>query len=192
MAGATVLTRGLAATYPLTSADLGRSISCEVTASNSGGSAVVRTTSLRPIEGNALPSELSGGSGGPSGPAPAPGIAGEPSALKLLSGRLTVRHGTVLASIACQGSRPCRGRLTVSVTETVRVSGHLRRRKLTIATARASLAAGAHAIVKLALDATGRSLLRAGHGRLGAQLTLLGLETASAGAVHKPVRLVRG
>jgi hypothetical protein len=83
-----VLQQGLAALYPLTSADLGRAILCEVFATNAGGSGIGRTPALPPIEaartGAAGTGPPVGAGGGPaaaqpvsaSSPAPGAGVLG--------------------------------------------------------------------------------------------------------------------
>ncbi len=185
IAGGQILAKGLAGTYLLTQKDVGREFSCEVAATNSGGTGVVRTTSLPPIEGDSFPSETAPG---PTGPTAAP----EASTLELLSARLAVKRGTALLSIRCSGGLPCHGKVTLSVSRAVRVKGHLHRRSVVIATAGISLAAKGQALIKLALNQKGKALLKAAGGHLGARLTLLGVETAPTAAVQKPVRLIRG
>ncbi len=84
-----VLQQGPAASYSLTSADLGRAILCEVYATNAGGTGVGRTPALPPIEAartGAATGPLVGSGGGPAmaqavgapAPAPAPGLGPAP------------------------------------------------------------------------------------------------------------------
>ncbi len=72
-----VLQQGPAALYPLTSADIGRAILCEVSATNAGGTGIGRTPALPPIEA----ARTSAGAGPPlgsgGGPAPPP-VAASP------------------------------------------------------------------------------------------------------------------
>lgn len=72
-AGGQVLQQGPAAVYPLTSADLGRAILCEVFATNAGGTGIGRTPALPPIEASrtgAAAGPPVGSGGGPTAPQP--------------------------------------------------------------------------------------------------------------------------
>jgi hypothetical protein len=81
-----VLQRGPAATYPLTSADIGRPILCEVSATNAGGTGVGRTPALPPIE-QARTVPGTGPAVGPSagaGPTQAVAVSAPPSGAGVL------------------------------------------------------------------------------------------------------------
>ncbi|HWF33350.1 MAG TPA: trypsin-like serine protease [Solirubrobacteraceae bacterium] len=76
-----VLQQGPATSYPLTSADLGRAILCEVYATNAGGTGVGRTPALPPIEA-ARTGAAAGtppGSGGGAAPVQAAAVSSPPS-----------------------------------------------------------------------------------------------------------------
>ena len=69
--GGQVLQSGVSSTYSLTAADVGRTIMCEVQATNAGGTGAVRTNSLRAIEpGRSLSPPPTSGSPAPGLPTP--------------------------------------------------------------------------------------------------------------------------
>lgn len=106
----------------------------------------------------------------PSTPAPT-------GRVELLTGAmLTLRRGHApSARLDCAANVACAGRLVLTVTATRGArAGRKRMRAVTIGTASFSIAAGETKVVKIALNAAGRRLLRGGHGRLGARVTIVG------------------
>ncbi len=109
--------------------------------------------------------------------------------VSLLSSRITVQaHARALVRLKALGVGTCRGILTLKV----KLKPAKRRSLLKpIASVRFSLAAGRVAAVKLALNASGRALLRAGHGHLAASLVVLKSAPAPTQARTAKVRLTR-
>lgn len=118
------------------------------------------------------------------------GAAAHPACnVSLLSGRIAVQaHARALVRLKAVGAGTCRGTLTLKVKLK---SAKGRSRSKRIAVVSFSLAAGKLATVKLALNASGRALLRAGHGRLSASLVVLKSVPAPAQARTARVRLTR-
>jgi hypothetical protein len=193
-----VLQSGSSSTYALSQGDVGRTIFCEVRATNAGGTGTVRTTSLRAIE--AGPSESPppteshstsqpGQSGASSSPSPGntiPPAAGGVEAARvhnegiaLLGKSLVVQSGgMVLAKLDCKEIEGCNGVVVLSAKQTVTLrSGRKKSHTVTIGTANFSLSAGQKTTVKIHLDASGRALLSSAHGRLAARLAIEETET---------------
>ena len=107
--------------------------------------------------------------------------------LGLLSRRLAVaRHGRVLVRLRRSGSARCRGKLTLKVRGKAsgrRVSMH------TIGATRFSIAVSKPITLKVKLNAAGRALLRARHGKVRASLVVLRLAPAPTRAQSASVRL---
>jgi hypothetical protein len=118
------------------------------------------------------------------------GPAAHPTcSVSLLSSRIAVQaHSSALVRLKALGAGTCRGTLTLKVTLK---TAKRRSRSKPIATVRFSLAAGKLATVKLALNASGRALLRAGHGHLTASLVVLKSVPAPTQARTASVRLAR-
>jgi hypothetical protein len=109
--------------------------------------------------------------------------------VSLLSARIAVQaHARALVRLKALGSGSCRGRLTLKVKLE---SAKRRSRSKTIAAGSFSLVAGKVASVKLALNASGRALLRAGHGHLTASLVVLKSAPTPTQARTAKVRLTR-
>jgi hypothetical protein len=109
--------------------------------------------------------------------------------VSLLSARIAVQaHSRALVRLKALGAGTCRGRLTLKVKLK---SASRRSRSKSIAAVSFSLAAGKVASVKLALNASGRALLRAGHGHLTASLVVLKSAPTPTQARTAKVRLTR-
>jgi hypothetical protein len=149
-----VLQSGASSTYPLSSGDVGRTILCEVQATNAGGTGVVRTTSLRAIEAGSPPPPPLVPPTPPSNPSPSPspgggtaangtGTAGSGTGISpvgsggveaakvhdegvaLTGTSLGVQSGGVaLAKLNCKEAEGCNGTLTLVAKETVRSKAH--------------------------------------------------------------------
>ncbi|MGA2010115.1 MAG: hypothetical protein ABSH51_06230 [Solirubrobacteraceae bacterium] len=148
----------VATTYVVVSADQGTSLSCVVTAAGTYGDAIA-----------------------PSAPVIVPTKGALPQ-VKLAGAR---RSGTrTAATLACRGpaGERCAGKLTLLTTEFLRGrkvvavgstrARHVKRRAVTVAGARYSLAAGRTSTVRLSLNATGRRLLSRFH-RLPVRLAVV-------------------
>jgi hypothetical protein len=135
--------------------------------------------------------------------------AGSPIAaakLSLSGATIAVRRGGIAAvELMCAGAGTCRGKLTLQVTNTStdgrghRIAAHAksgehaknsRSRRTTIGTGTFSIPAGRTAIVTLRLDAAGRALLKAHHGRLSASLTIVESSGGSTSTRYESVHLV--
>ena len=104
--------------------------------------------------------------------------------------RITVQSSGVAAvKLACTGTGTCGGKLTL--TGKTKPKNGKKAKTETIGTASFSVSAGKTTIIKLALNAIGRSLLSADHGRLNATLTLLKSSPAPAQTHTENVRLLR-
>jgi len=195
-----VLQSGESSTYELTASDVGRTILCEVQATNAGGTGAVRTSSLRAIEAGQssppLPGPPTPSPSGPAGPPPSspsaplmlsqPGSGGVAAAVihnegVLLTGTSLVVQGSgvTLAKLDCKEAEGCHGTLTLLAKRTTKPRGASKTtRTVKIATAAFSLEAGETAAVKIHLNATGRALMSAaGGGRVAANLRIEELET---------------
>jgi streptogramin lyase len=103
----------------------------------------------------------------PTTPAPS-----STASVSLAGRRITTSRGRATLELRCTGTSTCAGKLTL--TAKTNGKGHKRRpRHTTIATAGFSIAPGKITTVKLTLDAAGRALLSAHHGRLNASLRIL-------------------
>ena len=109
--------------------------------------------------------------------------------VSLLSGKIVVKaHARALVRLKALGTGTCRGTLTLKVKLK---PAKKRSRSKSIAAVSFSLAAGKVAAVKLALNAYGRALLRAGHGHLTANLLVAKSAPTPAQARSAKVRLTR-
>jgi len=195
-AGAKVLQQGASPSYALSSADVGRSILCEVRASNSGGTGLGRTLPLGPVEPAPPPPPVAVPI--PVSPAvipvPAGGVAGvsvfsapEPSRITIAGIKIAVtRAGLALVRLDCTGGLACRGKLKLEATHPV----HGRSRLDSIGGASFSITKSRVTAVKIQLNALGRKLLTAAHGHLNVRLALIGLETLPTHSELHAVRLL--
>jgi hypothetical protein len=138
-----------------------------------------------PQTGGLTPAQLGLGGGRvlPFGP-----IASAASCKPSLLGRNIAvnRKGRTTLKFLLLGSGSCRSKLTLTVKQK-RPHGHPRTR--TIATGTFSLTAGRVTVLTLKLNALGRALLHAGHGRLGASLAIMRLSPGPVQAHTASVRL---
>jgi hypothetical protein len=99
------------------------------------------------------------------------------SSVRLGASRLSVSGGAAIVKLDCSGAARCRGKLTLTIVETVKVKGKKRRKTVTLGTASFSVAGGATGKIKIKLSAYARAQVRATHGHLKAVLETLGYET---------------
>ncbi|HTA12475.1 MAG TPA: hypothetical protein VK765_03565 [Solirubrobacteraceae bacterium] len=191
-------------TYTVTTSDEGRSISCEVTATNAVGSksAVSANSPIREEarerreaeeaaatrqEEEALAAKKRQEEAAPQKHEAKIAIAGSVS---LTGSLLGVRSG-VRASVelTCTGTAACTGKLTLTVASKDK---HGKKAKAeTIGTAAFSIPAGKTGVLTIKLTAAGRALLKAGHGRLSASLTIVKSSPAPASTKRESVQLVQ-
>jgi hypothetical protein len=124
-----------------------------------------------------------------------------PNATVTLAGTriATSRSGKASIELACAGTGVCRGKLTLAIRDgKSRGKGKsadrdkkVRSKTIVIGTAVFSIPAGKTAVVEIELDAAGRALLRADHGRLSATLTVLKSSPAPLQTHIESVRLVQ-
>ncbi len=170
-----------------------------------GGGHVTFTT--EPSSGGGNPGGGSGGSspgngtsGGVSNTPPSTGAtpANTPPAatgsVSLDGSAITVQSsGAAAIKLTCSGTSTCAGKLTLTAKSAAK-KGKKKSKKVeteTIGTASFSISAGKTATVKLTLNATGRALLSAAHGRLAATLTILKSAPAPAATQTESVHLVQ-
>lgn len=200
------LQSGPSSTYPLSAADVGRTIFCEVQAANAGGTGIGRTEALPAIKSAGTPPAETGGSAGSqSGPsnqgrgAVPPGTIGlpltataspEPGSVSLLSPSVTVQsNGVAPFKLECSGSATCTGKLTLTAKETVKTKHGKASRTVTIGAVKFSLAGDSTATVKLPLTAVGHGLLTADRGHLTTKLAILQFSPAPEQTQTETVRL---
>jgi len=201
--GDQILQTGSSDTYSLTSADVGRTILCEVHAANAGGTGILRTGALPPIKAAPLPPAPTPVS--PVSPAPttvptvpvesaAGGVAGYqvgvtpqvPDA-KLASTALQASaSGAVSIKVSCPAAESnCAGTVTLRTLNAVIADlGSTAKTKasiLTLATGSFSVAGGKVETVTLHLTAKARKLLAASH-VLHARATIVAHDPS--GATH--------
>jgi hypothetical protein len=115
--------------------------------------------------------------------------------VSLVGGTVAVRGGgSALVKLECLGSASCHGKLTLSIAAKIAATARAKKRPaptVKIGAAGFSIQGDATKTVKLDLDATGRRLLSAGHGRLRASLAMLQLAPMPENTQTKTVQLVK-
>jgi Trypsin len=189
------LQAGPSSTYELKSADIGRTIYCEVQVLGLGGTGLVRTSALPAVESGPPVSQTPPG-GSTTTPAPTKGPGSEgavvvASVASLQSTSIAVeRNGAAAVKLACAGGMSCQGTLTLSVKQTIRrKQGKSVSRDLVIGRASYTVSAGTVTSVTVHLDSVGRTVLKSGHGRLAAQLLIS--PAGSKQTVARTVRLIQ-
>ncbi len=129
------------------------------------------------------------GGGGTTTPTPPP--APTTGTVTVSSAAITVQSsGKASITLACTGTGTCSGTLTLTAKGAKK--GKKKRPKTTIiGTGKFSIPAGKSAHVALTLNAAGRALLRADHGRLNATLTILTSSPAPTRTQHVSVHLAQ-
>ena len=109
--------------------------------------------------------------------------------VSLLSKRIAVQsHGLALFKLRGAGTAKCAGKLKLTISRKVTRKKY---RTKTIGTASFSISPGKIVAVKVKLNATGRTLLKAGHGRLSASLLLVKSSPTPSQAHTASVRLTQ-
>ncbi len=188
-------------TYTVTAADEGHSISCEVTATNavgsksavSGNSVAIREEARERREEEAAATkkhqEEEAAVIATKKQEEQAKIAAAGS-VSLASSVINVHSGgKASVELTCTGTATCSGRLTLVAS----VKGkHGKKAKAeTIGTATFSIPAGKTRVVTITLTAAGHALLKAGHGKLSASLTILESSPSPASTQHKTIQLVQ-
>jgi hypothetical protein len=140
-----------------------------------------------------------GGSGGgtTSGGGGGSGTGASGAVTLQAGGTLPVKHNAVHIGLQCAGTATCSGKVTLS---TVAPPSHrsrlarfarksLRTRSVVIGKHAFSIAAGKSATVTIHLNAAGKKALRAGHGKLKAQLAISGVASGKSVEETKAVTL---
>jgi hypothetical protein len=195
-----ILQQGASSTYALSAADMGRTIYCEVLAVNAGGTAVGRTGPLPAVQAAPVPP--------PTAPAVAgatttpsmspPNTSPESGSVSLASTSVTVQsNGAALVKLNCLGVAECKGKLTLTAKMASKTKGKKKPARTATATATTigavsfSIAGDETKTVKVELNAPGRMLLKADHGRCDASLEILELAPGAPNKQTKTVRLVQ-
>ena len=111
--------------------------------------------------------------------------------VSLVSSAIAVqRNGWALVKLSCAGTAKCAGNLKLTAKTRARKKRQPAKAKV-IATSNFTVAANATATIKLKLDAAGRALLNAAHGRLSATLTILKSSPAPSQKETKSIRLTQ-
>jgi Bacterial Ig-like domain (group 3) len=139
-------------------------------------------------------SSASGGSTGGAGGStvtPTPTPAPPTGIVTVSSATITAQNsGKASVTLACTGTATCSGTLTLTAKSAEK--GKKKRPKTTIiGTGKFSIPAGKSAPVPLTLNAAGRALLRADHGRLNATLAILTSSPAPPRTQHMSVHLAQ-
>ena len=207
-AGEQVLQSSSSPTYQLTAADVGRTILCELRATNVGGTAVVRTEALRPIEADSTPTSpgssnpTTSGNNTSSTATPTSSItippssvtgatATSPGEISLPRTSIPVQSDKALVKLNCTASDGCDGKLTLTAKSTVETRGEKKTRTVTIGTVSFSTPGDGTTTAEIDLNATGRALLNSNHGRLTARLAILELQPGPKRPRSETVELVQ-
>jgi hypothetical protein len=176
----------------------------ELIAKNATGTAeggqVAFTTGVR--------SEEKGGGGGGTGGGGSSGSGGgtsstststappppAPTGSASLAGSIvTVQSNGRAAAIklTCTGNATCSGKVTLTAKVTTKKGKKKHTKTVVIGTATFSIPPGTTVTIKINLNATGRALLKASHGRLTASLTILKSSPSPSVTQTKSVHLVQ-
>jgi hypothetical protein len=119
-------------------------------------------------------------------------VAGGACGASLMGSKIAVRARTALVKIRRTGTGGCRGHVTLSVKVKMAGKGkHAKSKLKAIGTANFTLSSASTLIVKIKLNAAGRALLKAAHGRLNAHVLVFKSTPAPDQAHTSTVRLVR-
>jgi hypothetical protein len=132
-----------------------------------------------------------GGSSGGDGSSGVGGVTQEGGGVSLVSANITVQGGAVaLVKLHCTALEGCRGKLSLGIAQGGKRAEIARASLLILGTGHFSASSGATVTIRLKLDAKGRALLRAGRGRLSAELRLAEIESGREQTQTEPVRVL--
>jgi hypothetical protein len=198
-------------TYTVTAADEGHSISCEVTATNAVGSKGAASANSAAIHEEARERREAEEAAATRKrqeeealaakryPEETP-VKGKPEEAKIAIAGSVSLTGSVLSiqsggkgfvKLLCAGTATCAGKLTLTVTSKGKGKHAKKAKAETIGTAAFSIPAGKTGVVTITLTAAGRALLKAGHGKLSASLTIVKSSPAPASTKRESVTLVQ-
>jgi hypothetical protein len=128
----------------------------------------------------------------------APGITTAPkkttapfASVSLVSPAIAVqRNGRAAIKLSCRGTVKCAGSLRLATKTRPREKRHPGKTEI-IAISKFAVAPDTTAIIELKLNAAGRSLLKAAHGRLGASLTVMETSPTPSHIDKQSVRLTQ-
>jgi hypothetical protein len=113
------------------------------------------------------------------------------ASVSLVSHVITVqRNGRAAVKLSCMGKVKCAGSLKLTTKTRPRKKRHPGKTEI-IAISKFAVAPDTTAIIELKLNAAGRSLLKAAHGRLGASLTVMESSPAPSHIDKQSVRLTQ-
>lgn len=125
------------------------------------------------------------------GTTPPPAKTAVGGIVALASSTAAVEGGNAATvKLACTGATPCLGKLTLTVKRANR-KARKAASTVTIGSGSFSIPAGKSGIIRVKLNATGRALLSAAHGRLSATLTIYTSSVTPATTQAKSVHLVQ-
>jgi hypothetical protein len=200
-------------THTVTAADEGHSISCEATATNAVGSkgaasansAAIREEARERREAEAEEVEATKkrqeeeALAAKKHPEETPAKGKLEEAKIAIAGRVSLT-GSVLriqnggkgsVKLLCVGTATCAGKLTLTVTSKGKGKHGKKTKTETIGTAAFSIPAGKSGVVTVTLTAAGRALLKSGHGKLGASLTIVKSSPSPTSTERASVTLVQ-
>jgi hypothetical protein len=113
------------------------------------------------------------------------------ASVSLVSRAITVRrHGRAAVKLSCRSTVKCVGSLKLTTKTRPRKKRHPGKTEI-IASSKFAVAPDTTAIIELKLNAAGRSLLKAAHGRLGASLTVMETSPTPSHIDKQGVRLTQ-
>ncbi|HTA12176.1 MAG TPA: IPT/TIG domain-containing protein [Solirubrobacteraceae bacterium] len=119
-------------------------------------------------------------------------VSGGACGASLTGSKIAVRARTALVKIRRTGAGGCRGHVTLSVKVKMAGKGkHAKSKLKAIGTANFTLSSASTLLVQVKLNAAGRALLKAAHGRLNAHVLVFKSAPAPTQAHTSTVRLVR-
>ena len=129
------------------------------------------------IEGKAQPNQTtvtptSGQKEEPKGEQPA-----AKSSISSTATKLSFSGGSAVVKLDCSGAATCKGKLTLTAVETVKVKGKSKKKTVTLGSATFTVAGGRAGTIKIKLSPYGRAQVKSTHGHLKASLAIVGIET---------------
>jgi len=177
--------------YIVTAADEGHSISCAVTATDAVGSKSAASANTVAVREEARERREEEEAATAKKKREQAKIAATGS-VSLTGSVLSVQSGgKASVKLTCAGTSTCTGKLTLTVTSKGKGKHGKKAKAKTIGTAAFSIPAGKSGVVTIKLTAAGRALLKAGHGKLSASLTIVKSSPAPTSTQHKTVQLVQ-
>jgi hypothetical protein len=184
-----VLQSGPEQSYQLGATDVGRSIYCEVEASNAGGVGLARTVASGPImAAPSAPSQAEQPYLPPPVPQALPQATGPSTATGHASvvgdgANFKVKDNSSFVKLECDALTTCTGKVTLTAASGSKSKARMAR-VVMIGIARFSIPAAETGRVKIRLNTIGRDLLRVAHGSLGATLSVVSTAPGQSSATR--------